>query len=325
MPCHSPPKAPMLAGLVAELLARHLVVLEAVAAQVPVPQAQVGALQRQLELLGALPALARGARLEPGEGPAPPWPRYRPNAAAAREDDEEDRVLERLLAPGAEDVGIGAADGDDQRLVHVQLDGGDRLRSAVIRASLEPPTAPRDHGRTRRGMLRARHLRRPAAASRPRAGRVLRGMVTNTLPSAVAERDPHVGRVQHRAHQHLEVLGLEGGDGGADEGAVRGDDRPPEDDRVVAERGLERRGDVERCRALRGLAARGSSRGRRSRGRAARRRWSRRPCPSASSTTIERTPGMASLSTLSRAESRVETSGAAAWRGSRRARSPGRG
>ena len=42
---------------------------------------------------------------------------------------------------------------------------------------------------------------------------------------------------------------------GAGEGAVRRDDRPAEDDRVVVERGLERRRDVQRRGALRGLGA----------------------------------------------------------------------
>ena len=81
--------------------------LEAIAAQVPVPQAQVGALQRQLELLGALPAFACGARLEPGEGPAPSLAAVQPERRHGGEDDEEERVLDRLLAPGAEDVALG--------------------------------------------------------------------------------------------------------------------------------------------------------------------------------------------------------------------------
>ena len=61
--------------------------------------------------------------------------------------------------------------------------GGDRLRSAVTRASLEPPIGAADHGRTRRRMLRARHLGGGRLPVGLRAGAVLRGMVTNTLPS----------------------------------------------------------------------------------------------------------------------------------------------
>jgi hypothetical protein len=100
-------------------------VLEAVAAQVPVPQAQVGALQRELELLGALPPLARRARLEPRERRAPALAAVQAEHRRRGEDDEEDRVLERLLAPGAKTSASARLTGDDERLVHVQLGRGD--------------------------------------------------------------------------------------------------------------------------------------------------------------------------------------------------------
>ena len=181
--------------------------------------------------------------------------------------------------------------------------GGERLRSAVTRGLARAADGAADHRRRGRRMLAARHLGRRRLPVGLEPGGVARHGGEH-LAAAVAERDPHVGRIQHRAHQDLEVLRLQGGDGGAGEGAVRRHDRPR---RTRSCSGRARSCTAGRRAAWPGSAppsACGSSRGRRSRGRAGRRRCDATTVPSASSTTIERTPGMASLSTLRRAESR---------------------
>ena len=103
----------------------------------------------------------------------------------------------------------------------IASEGGEIWLSAVMRCSLEPPIVPMTIGVAdagRAALLAHRRDRRLRFALDP--ARVL-GHRHEHLAVAVAERHPHVGRVQHRAHQHLEVLGLERGGDGAGEGAVR--------------------------------------------------------------------------------------------------------
>jgi hypothetical protein len=106
-----------------------------------------------------------------------------------------------------------------------------------------------DHDRRAPSSARWRPIAANAGCDSPSMRRGSSGTVTNILPSPWPSAIPHVGRVQHRAHQHLEVLGLERRGDGADEAAVGGADLAREDDGVRAERGLERRGDVQRLRA----------------------------------------------------------------------------
>ena len=283
--------------------------------------------ERQLELLGALPALALGARLEQRVGLAPPLAAVQAERRARRRG--ATKKMRVLRAPA------GARRGRCRTSARLtaMTSGLSMCSAGGATGCAAPSPAPRSSRRSgrrdQRAALGARllraHRRRRAAAIRPRPGAVSSGMVTNTLPSLWPSETHMSGAYSTERISTLKYSGSRAATAAPAKAPFGATIARPKTTVYSCSSGSSAAGDVERRRALRRRAACGSSRGRRSRGRAARRRCSRRRCPSASSTTIERTPGMASLSTLSRAESRVETSGAAASPGSRRARSPGRG
>src|SRR6185369_17079071 len=137
-----------LAGRVAELAADDLVRHEAVVADVPVPQAQLRAFEREPELLGVLAALALGARREDRVRLAAPLASIEAERRAGAEDGEERQVRERLLPPRREQLYGRAARGDDERLVHVQRRRRDlaerghaRFARAADRAEDDPALA----------------------------------------------------------------------------------------------------------------------------------------------------------------------------------------
>src|SRR5205085_3539086 len=87
-----------LARRIAELRAHDLVVIEAVVADVPVPEAQLRPLQRQLELLCRPAPLALGAGLDQGIGLPPPLAAIETERGAGAEQGEARQRGERLLA-----------------------------------------------------------------------------------------------------------------------------------------------------------------------------------------------------------------------------------
>ena len=126
-------------------------------------------------------------------------------------------------------------------------DGGEIWPSAVMRASFEPPIAPITIGVSPRAdalpVDRGRGLR---LAFERGAGR--RGIVTNTLPSPWPSETHMSGAYSTERISTLKYSGSSAAATAPAKAAVRRVDRAREDDRVRAERGLERRGDVQRLR-----------------------------------------------------------------------------
>ena len=163
--CRSRPARSRAAG------ACHLVVLEAVAAQVPVPQAQVRALQRQLELLGALPALARGARLEAGEGLAPQLAAVQAERRRGGEDDTKKSVYSTACWRQARKTSASARLTATISGLSMCSSGGERLRSARQPRLVRAADGAADHDRAR-----ARDAARSAPSTRAAASRIRAGV-----------------------------------------------------------------------------------------------------------------------------------------------------
>ncbi len=214
--------------------------------QPQLPHAQVGAAQCQLHALRVLRLLADETRAQ-ALGDCAPVLRH-PQRLTAEQGNHQPHgaVDERQPLPRAIQVGQRATDGDHERSIQSGiglLDGALHEQSVLTRRFEVLRECRLARGQ---GLLEAcRRRQRPSGRDR-----VLRRDPQDRPAVLLAQHRPHVGRVQYRAHDHVEVAWVE--DGGDDLLGLADDCRNQhgyldvQDPRLVRER----LGDIESLQIL---------------------------------------------------------------------------